>query len=311
MCILFLSIIKLNSIRVAAILLVIAFFYDIFFVFVTPLLTKGGKSIMITVATSGGPPKADPSWCEKYPRDNDCRGGDPLPMLLTVPRLFDYQGGSSLLGLGDIVLPGLLLSFAARFDEAKKLVGLIQTGNTAEIYPRSYNCLTVCCRSLCSGGYLIPVTVAYAVGLCMANLAVYLMQMGQPALLYLVPCCLGTMSFLGWKKGELKELWDGPNALRNADALLYGEYDYDGQDGGGGGERFVEGDAAEERFPPTIAQIPPKGDADTAAPPSSSTGGDPLEVVTNSATAASNGTNATGTSATRKRGSKGGSGSLV
>ena len=98
----FLSTMKLNSIKVAAILLVAAFFYDIFFVFVTPYLTKGGKSIMVDVATSGGPPTADPAWCEKYPDDPNCQGGDPLPMLFTIPRLFDYSGGSSLLGLGDI-----------------------------------------------------------------------------------------------------------------------------------------------------------------------------------------------------------------
>ena len=102
MCVVFLGMIRLNSMRVAAILLIVAFVYDIFFVFVTPLLFQG-KSVMITVATSGGPPKADPSWCEKYPDDADCQGGDPLPMLLTVPRLGDYQGGASLLGLGDIV----------------------------------------------------------------------------------------------------------------------------------------------------------------------------------------------------------------
>jgi signal peptide peptidase-like protein 2B len=101
MCIVFLGLIQLNSIQVASILLIVAFVYDIFFVFVTPYLFE--KSIMITVATSGGPPKADPLWCEKYPADVDCQGGDPLPMLLTFPRLFDYQGGSSLLGLGDIV----------------------------------------------------------------------------------------------------------------------------------------------------------------------------------------------------------------
>lgn len=102
MCIVFLSIIELNSIQVATILLIVAFFYDIFFVFVTPYLFKG-ESIMLTVATSGGPPKKDPLWCEKYPSDQDCQGGDPLPMLFAIPRLFDYQGGSSLLGLGDIV----------------------------------------------------------------------------------------------------------------------------------------------------------------------------------------------------------------
>lgn len=101
MCITFLGIIQLNSIQVATILLLVAFVYDIFFVFITPYLFS--KSIMITVATSGGPPTADPQWCEKYPSDDDCQGGDPLPMLLTFPRIFDYQGGSSLLGLGDIV----------------------------------------------------------------------------------------------------------------------------------------------------------------------------------------------------------------
>jgi hypothetical protein len=102
MCITFLSIIKLNSIKVAVVLLTAAFFYDIFMVFVTPYIFAG-KSVMIIVATSGGPPKADPSWCEKYPDAADCQGGDPLPMLLTMPRIGDYMGGSSLLGLGDIV----------------------------------------------------------------------------------------------------------------------------------------------------------------------------------------------------------------
>ena len=102
MCISFLAVIKLNSLKVAALLLIVAFFYDIFFVFVTPLIFSG-KSVMITVATSGGPPTADPAWCEKYENDTGCQGGEPLPMLFQIPRIGDYQGGSSLLGLGDIV----------------------------------------------------------------------------------------------------------------------------------------------------------------------------------------------------------------
>ena len=58
----------------------------------------------------------------------------------------------------------------------------------------------------------------------MANAAVYIMQMGQPALLYLVPtCCLGTMIYIGYKSGELKELWDEPHVIRAADRLLYAE----------------------------------------------------------------------------------------
>jgi len=49
----------------------------------------------------------------------------PLPMLFAIPRVGYYQGGASMLGFGDIVLPGLLLSFASRFDEAKRLMGLV------------------------------------------------------------------------------------------------------------------------------------------------------------------------------------------
>jgi signal peptide peptidase-like 2B len=272
MCVTFLGLIQLNNIQVAAILLIVAFVYDIFFVFVTPLLFHG-KSVMITVATSGGPPEMDAMFCEKYPSDPGCRGGDPLPMLLTVPRLFDYEGGASMLGLGDIVLPGLLLSFAARLDAAKCLVAIASGAKGEEgdangsssssssingdgIFRRtsswsnsswwcclcswiSYYCCT-CCGSgtsdqdgtpftawytlLLGGGgyYFVPLVIAYAVGLLMANAAVYLMQMGQPALLYLVPCTLGTMTYLGWKRQELRSLWDGPKVIATADEIVYG-----------------------------------------------------------------------------------------
>lgn len=250
MCIVFLSIIEINSIQVATILLIVAFFYDIFFVFITPYLFKG-ESIMVTVATSGGPPKKDPLWCEKYPADEGCQGGDPLPMLFAIPRLFDYQGGSSLLGLGDIVctfsswmpclmqlgfsthsfsllsfsVPGLLLSFAARFDAAKALVGISSGGNQDR---RQGSAVLECTGnggpfgSVARGSYFVPLVIAYAIGLMMANVAVYVMEMGQPALLYLVPCTLGTMSYLGWKRLELRALWEGPKMLQLADSIVYG-----------------------------------------------------------------------------------------
>jgi signal peptide peptidase-like protein 2B len=269
MCVTFLGIIQLNSIQVASILLIVAFVYDIFFVFVTPLIFHG-KSVMITVATSGGPPEKDPMWCEKYPTDPGCRGGDPLPMLFTVPRIFDYEGGSSLLGLGDIVLPGLLLSFAARLDAAKCLVAIASgdkgddndnsntngngsNGSDGGIWRRtqswstsswwwclcswiSYHCCACCgveagstpssawYTLLLGGGgyYFVPLVVSYAVGLLMANFAVYLMQMGQPALLYLVPCTLGTMTYLGWKRSELKALWEGPKVIATANEIVFG-----------------------------------------------------------------------------------------
>ncbi len=52
--------------------------------------------------------------------------------------------------------------------------------------------------------------MGYAIGLLMANVCVVLMNYGQPALLYIVPCTLGSLILVGHFDGNLKALWDGP-----------------------------------------------------------------------------------------------------
>ena len=47
----------------------------------------------------------------------------------------------------------------------------------------------------------------------MANVAVYVMDMGQPALLYLVPCTLGVLLLKARRDGTLMDLWNGPPSL--------------------------------------------------------------------------------------------------
>ena len=239
----FLGVIRVGNIKIASALLVALFFYDIFMVFLTPLFTKEGDSVMVTVATSGGPPD-DPDFCDKYPYESDCRQGDPLPMLLTIPRINDYRGGGNLLGLGDIVLPGLLIAFAARLDAAKHLLQLCTEVYRAEIggpMPRRPSGSTIASsidengnqvvenekksraetiRQVLFGGYFGPLTIAYGFGLAMAFLAVHLMETGQPALLYLCPACLGGMVILGKVKGELNELWNGSNRIKKCDKII-------------------------------------------------------------------------------------------
>jgi Signal peptide peptidase len=89
----------------------------------------------------------------------------------------------------------------------------------------------------------------------MANAAVYFMHMGQPALLYLVPCCLGTMVVLGYRRSELLQLWQGPTVLQVADVITYGKRPTDatngdtammgsGDEGGGGGNGSTFSSAA-------------------------------------------------------------------
>lgn len=46
----------------------------------------------------------------------DKSGEDGIPMLLKIPRLFDPWGGYSIIGFGDIILPGLLVAFSLRLS---------------------------------------------------------------------------------------------------------------------------------------------------------------------------------------------------
>ncbi|XP_060180268.1 signal peptide peptidase-like 5 [Lycium barbarum] len=110
-------------------------------------------------------------------------GGETIPMLIRVPKLTDPYKGFDILGFGDILFPGLLICFAYRFDEARNKGSL--------------------------NGYFLWLMIGYGTGLGFAYLAMYLMSgHGQPALLYLVPCTLGTCVVLGAVRHELKDLWN-------------------------------------------------------------------------------------------------------
>ncbi|CAI5978641.1 unnamed protein product [Closterium sp. NIES-64] len=156
--------VRLPNIKVSTVLLSLAFFYDIFWVFISPLFFNG-KSVMIEVATG------------------ERTGGEGIPMLLKVPHITDPWGGYSVLGFGDVVLPGLLIVFTRRYDCITKKMGM--------------------------DGYYLPAIIGYAVGLLLTFVGLLLMNgNGQPALLYLVPCTLGVIVLLAWRRGELSALWN-------------------------------------------------------------------------------------------------------
>jgi hypothetical protein len=87
---------RLSSLKVASSLLTLAFFYDIFWVFISSSIF--GKNVMVTVAT-----------------------GLNVPIKILVPLMLSHSKTTqfTLIGLGDIVLPGLLLCFALRLDDTK------------------------------------------------------------------------------------------------------------------------------------------------------------------------------------------------
>jgi len=153
---------RLPSMRIATLLLSLMFFYDIFWVFVSPLLFK--KSVMVEVAKGGG-------------------AGEPMPVVLRIPAISDPLGSERILGFGDVVLPGLLATYLLRHD--------LLSG-----------------RRLWAG-YFVPVLAGYAAGLTATMLALIMLRLAQPALLYLVPGTLGTALALALRRGELTSLWHG------------------------------------------------------------------------------------------------------
>ncbi|XP_037644199.1 signal peptide peptidase-like 2 isoform X1 [Sebastes umbrosus] len=169
-CLYMLKTVRLPTFKACTLLLSVLFVYDVFFVFITPFFTKSGESIMVEVAA--GP--SDSSTHEK------------LPMVLKVPRLnFSplalCDRPFSLLGFGDILVPGLLVAYCHRFD-----------------------ILTQSSRI-----YFMACTIAYGIGLLITFVALAMMQMGQPALLYLVPCTLLTSLTVALWRRELPQFWTG------------------------------------------------------------------------------------------------------
>eukprot|EP01132_Coremiostelium_polycephalum_P006100 gene6100-7599_t len=136
------ALISLNEYMVGVILLVGLFFYDIFWVF--------GTDVMVTVAKSFD-----------------------APIKLLFPKnLLAEQYQFSMLGLGDIVLPGIFIALLLRFDrhlfvESKK-------------------------KKSMSTIYFTSTLIAYALGLATCIFVMHTFQHAQPALLYLVPFCIGS-----------------------------------------------------------------------------------------------------------------------
>ncbi|KAM9241531.1 signal peptide peptidase-like 2B [Dugong dugon] len=175
-CLYMLKTIRLPTFKACTLLLLVLFTYDVFFVFITPFLTKSGNSIMVEVAT--GP--SDSATHEK------------LPMVLKVPRLNASplalcDRPFSLLGFGDILVPGLLVAYCHRFDSQ------VQSSRT----------------------YFVACTVAYGIGLLVTFVALALMQRGQPALLYLVPCTLVTSCSVALWRRELAMFWTGSGFVKD------------------------------------------------------------------------------------------------
>jgi minor histocompatibility antigen H13 len=161
---------KLDSFKTGILLLSALFFYDIFWVFFTP--------VMVTVAKNFDAPIK-----MLFPRNIFAwiKNG----ILTTKGVEF------SMLGLGDIAIPGVYVALCARFDHyhAVKKNG----GKPIKKFPMPY--FTSC-------------FVSYILGLVTTMGVMHFFKHAQPALLYLSPACIISSLICAAVRGEIKELFE-------------------------------------------------------------------------------------------------------
>lgn len=184
-CLNFLKTISLSNFKVCVILLSLLLLYDVFFVFITPFFTKNGVSIMVQVAlgpdATGETPQGNMVEVPAEPQPPT----EKLPIVMRVPRFLtkDLCGMQfSILGYGDIIVPGLLIAYCSRFD--------VWVNSRCKVYFLS------CCT-------------AYLMGMILTFAVMLLWERGQPALLYLVPLTLITSTVVAWRREEMRKFWTG------------------------------------------------------------------------------------------------------
>jgi len=152
------AMITLPSYQVGCILLGGLFFYDIFWVF--------GTDVMVTVAKSFD-----------------------APIKLLFPKnIFAAKYQFSMLGLGDIVIPGIFVALLLRFDvhRASKMKESASRGLSNPLFVSTF--------------------IGYTLGLIGTIIVMHTFQAAKPALLYLVPAVIGFSSCTAYFLGELNNL---------------------------------------------------------------------------------------------------------
>ncbi|KHN96508.1 intramembrane protease [Metarhizium album ARSEF 1941] len=192
------------------------FLYDVVMVFYTPY--------MVTVATTLE-----------------------VPIKLT----FEVASRKSILGLGDIVIPGMVIAWALRLDlwlhyvrkikyEPTDLTMITKDESSGELVRRSevkhkeVKARYVDAKNKWGEGlwtrenfflsfpsqlpvelaaarfpktYFYAAMTGYTLGMAVTLAMLLLFKRGQPALLYLVPCVLGSMVLTALVRGEWKDMW--------------------------------------------------------------------------------------------------------
>lgn len=118
------------------------------------------------------------------------------PIKIVFPRdlLQDPFGPSMMLGLGDIVIPGIYVALALRFDLSQYHMRhkLLRYRPLWHRFAKPYFWMSF---------------YAYIIGLAMTVLVMHKFQSAQPALLYLSPACVLSTLVTAWYRSEFTSMW--------------------------------------------------------------------------------------------------------
>ncbi|QLQ78160.1 hypothetical protein HG537_0A04070 [Torulaspora globosa] len=182
----------LKNLKSGVLVLTALFFYDIYFVF--------GTRVMVTVATSID-----------------------LPLKLSLPSRFNTVLNNfefSILGLGDIILPGIFIALCYKYD-----IWRWHYMNTdTEFHLLNWHYI---------GKYFTTALLSYILALATCMSALTIFETAQPALLYIVPFLLVSTLTTAWVSGDLGQFWSfqydvielGENKLTDSEPLItYSDY---------------------------------------------------------------------------------------
>jgi signal peptide peptidase-like protein 3 len=201
LCVLMIQFLRVPNLKLSTFLLVALLAYDVFWVFCSSSIFD--QNVMVAVATKKAQnPVAVVAQKLNLPEVAKSQPPLSIPGKLLVPSLADHRA-FAMLGLGDIVLPGLLLCFAMRFDSLCQ-----STGGGTTISSVSVTRLRMLFQRW---SYFSIALCGYAVGLIVASIVVDLTGAAQPALLYLVPSTLIPILLKAIIQGDFSTMWTGPH----------------------------------------------------------------------------------------------------
>ena len=183
------------NMRVMAIVYSCGIIYDVFWTFITPAIF--GSSVMVQVATGESNTETCLDIGVILPLQRTTNIFKSLPFLMELPRPCDDWScaRSSVVGLGDILIPGLMLVFCSKINTAG---GRIKFSDHK--------------RYIFGNLYFFTAVIAYVLGLIWTFCSYVIMQgHGQPALMFILPSLYFFIGAVAFARGEFEILWKGPS----------------------------------------------------------------------------------------------------